>query len=214
MAEFRKPISHKEICELGIPHSSFNCGRVRISRSDRSLQNVNLDVEEPPLQGHQAASGFTVDEAPTSSAHTAELFAQVRDNGRLLDNTRIVLGGSEVFDATFKLGLLVEDDDISNWSIRIQQWPRDLRLRKGLLSSLWTDLSAVVSARDAEVTDAEGAGVTAATFLRSFAAAEEESAAASLRWAVVLNDRGRLAAQLQGMPATAATLNGKPSLKR
>ncbi len=36
----------------------------------------------------------------------------------------------------------------------------------------------------------------------------------SIRWAVVLNDRGRLAAQLQGMPATAATLNGKPSLKR
>jgi hypothetical protein len=158
------------------------------------------------------SSGFTVDEAPTSSAHTAELFAQVR--GRLLDDTRIVLGGNEVFDATFKLGLLVDDDDISNWSIRIQQWPRDLRLRKGLLSSLWSDLSAVVSARDAEVTDDEGAGVTDATFLRSFAAAEEESAAESLRWAVVLNDRGRLAAQLQGMPATAATLNGKPSLKR
>jgi hypothetical protein len=145
------------------------------------------------------SSGFTVDEAPTSSAHTAKLFAQVRDNGCLLDDTRIVLGGNEVFDATFKLGLLMDDDDISNWSIRIQQWPRDLCLRKGLLSSLWTDLSAVVSARDAEVTDAEGAGVTAATFLRSFAAAEEESAAASLRWAGVLNDRGRLAAQLQGM---------------
>jgi hypothetical protein len=167
------------------------------------------------LKGHlykaiRPSSGFTVDEAPTSSAHTAELFAQVRDNGRLLDDTRIVLGGNEVFDATFKLGLLVDDDDISNWSIRIQQWPRDLRLRKGLLSSLWTDLSAVVP----EVTDAEGAGVTAATFLRSFVAAEEESAAAAIRWAVVLNDRGRLAAQLQGMPATAATLNRRPALKR
>jgi hypothetical protein len=94
------------------------------------------------------SSGFNVDQAPTTSAHTAEFFDQVRDNGRLLDDTRIVLGGNEVF----KLGLLVEDDDISNWSIRIQQWPRDLRLRKGLLSSLWTDLPAVVSARDAEVT--------------------------------------------------------------
>jgi hypothetical protein len=29
MAEIRELISHKEICELGIPHSSFNCGRVR-----------------------------------------------------------------------------------------------------------------------------------------------------------------------------------------
>jgi hypothetical protein len=29
MAEIRELISHIEICELGIPHSSLNCGRVR-----------------------------------------------------------------------------------------------------------------------------------------------------------------------------------------
>jgi hypothetical protein len=44
MAEIREKISHKEICELGIPHSSFNCGRVRNSRSDRSLENVDPDL--------------------------------------------------------------------------------------------------------------------------------------------------------------------------
>ncbi len=60
------------------------------------------------------ASGFNVDEAPTSSAHTAELFAQVRKNGCILDDTHIVLRSNVVFDATFKLGLLVEDYLISN----------------------------------------------------------------------------------------------------
>jgi hypothetical protein len=36
------------------------------------------------------ASGFNVDDAPTTSAHsTAELFAQVRDNGRILDDTAL-----------------------------------------------------------------------------------------------------------------------------
>jgi hypothetical protein len=37
---------------------------------------------------------------------------------------------------------------------------------------------------------------------------------AAIRWAVVLGDSGRLLVQLQGLPATAAVLNGKPSLKR
>jgi hypothetical protein len=37
---------------------------------------------------------------------------------------------------------------------------------------------------------------------------------AAVRWAVVLDDGGWLAVQLQGLPASAAMLNGKPSLKR
>ncbi len=44
--------------------------------------------------------------------------------------------------------------------------------------------------------------------------AEDGDAQAALRWAVTLNERGRLAAQLQGLPASAAALNGKPSYKR
>jgi hypothetical protein len=38
MAEIREQISLKEICELGVPHSSFNCGRVR----NRAASNILL----------------------------------------------------------------------------------------------------------------------------------------------------------------------------
>jgi hypothetical protein len=42
------------------------------------------------------AAGFQVDEAPASNPHTAELFATVRENGRIIDDTGMVLGGSKI----------------------------------------------------------------------------------------------------------------------
>ncbi len=42
------------------------------------------------------SAGFQVDEAPTSHPHTAELYATVRENDRIIDDTRMVLGGSEI----------------------------------------------------------------------------------------------------------------------
>jgi hypothetical protein len=63
---------------------------------------------------------------------------------------------------------VVNDASIGDWSIRIQKWPRDVELRKGLLSSLWIDIPALVSGRDAQVIDDQGAGIPAAEFLRRF----------------------------------------------
>jgi hypothetical protein len=49
------------------------------------------------------ASGYHTDQPPTSSKNTAELFAKVRDNGRILDNTRCVLGGMYILEAEIPL---------------------------------------------------------------------------------------------------------------
>ncbi len=95
---------------------------------------------------------------------------------------------------------------IGEWIIGIQKWPRDVELRKGLLSSLCVDIPALVSGSDAQVLDNQGAGIPAAEFLRRF-----NEALASVRWAVVLNDRGKLATQLQALPSSVAVLNGKPN---
>jgi hypothetical protein len=100
---------------------------------------------------------------------------------------------------------------VGEHSVQIQRWPRDLDLRKGLLSGLWKDVSALVASRDACVTDKEGTGVSANEFLRLL---EQTKAQASARWAVVLGDNEKLNLQLQGLPAAAAVLNGKPSFKR
>ncbi len=140
--------------------------------------------------------GFNVNEAPNDASFTAELFATVRSNGRILDDFKCVLGGTDCLEAEFNLAKLFEDPTLGSHSIQIQRWPRDLDLRKGLLSGLWKDVSALVSSRDASVIDKEGAGVTANEFLRML---EQSKAHAAARWAVVLADNEKLALQLQGL---------------
>ena len=155
--------------------------------------------------------GFNVVEAPTDASYTAELFATVRSNGRILDDFKCVLGGTDCLEVEFSLSKIFEDSSLGEHSVQIQRWPRDLDLRKGLLSGLWKDVSALVASRDACVSDKEGAGVSANEFLRLL---EQSKAQASARWAVVLGDNEKLNLQLQGLPAAAAVLNGKPSFKR
>ncbi len=81
---------------------------------------------------------------------------------------------------------------------------------QGLLSSLWKDIAILVSARDASVLDKEGAGIPASEFLKMIEQAEDGPASAAARWAVLLGDNEKLCLQLQGLPAAAAVLNGKP----
>ena len=160
------------------------------------------------------ASGYHTDQPPNTSKHTAELFAEARDNGRILDNTRCVLGGTDILEAEISLAKMFEDPVLRSYKMHIQRWPRDVDLKKGLLSGLWNDLKTVVSARDASVMDNTGSGIPAREFLEVLEGAEDGHESAAIRWAVALGDDERLVLQLQGLPATAALLNGKPSFKR
>jgi hypothetical protein len=159
-------------------------------------------------------SGYNVDEAYNAKPHTAELFATVRDNGRILDDFRCVLGGHAVFEASFELGKVMEDPSISRWTVHLQKWPRDVNLRAGMLTGVWSDVAGLVSSRDAAVFDAQGAQIPPNEFLRRLTEDDSDPLFASVRWAVVLGDNGRLVAQIQGLPGPAAVLNGKPALKR
>ena len=159
-------------------------------------------------------SGYNVDEAYNAKPHTAELFATVRDNGRILDDFRCVLGGHAVFEASFELGKVMEDPSISRWTVHLQKWPRDVTLRAGMLTGVWSDVAGLVSSRDAAVFDAQGAQIPPNEFLRRLTEDDSDPLFASVRWAVVLGDNGRLVAQIQGLPGPAAVLNGKPALKR
>jgi hypothetical protein len=89
--------------------------------------------------------GFKMGEAPNDASYTAELFATVRSNGRILDDLKCVLGGTDCLEAEFNLAKLREDPTFGSHSIQIQRWPRALDLRKGLLSGLWKDVSTLVS---------------------------------------------------------------------
>ena len=77
----------------------------------------------------------------------------MRNNGRILDEVRCVLGGNDTVEAEFSLGELYEDDVVKEWSVKMQNWPRDMNLRRGLLSGMWVDMRDLVTTRDACILD-------------------------------------------------------------
>ncbi len=89
----------------------------------------------------RSCPGFNVDQPPNDDNYTTELFAMVR-----------------VDDFDFQLSKIFNNPVVGAHTIRMQRWPRDLDLRKGMLSGYWKDISTIVSCRDASVFDANGAG--------------------------------------------------------
>ena len=155
-----------------------------------------------------------MDQPPNDDNYTAEIFAMVRDSGRIVDDFKCVIGGTDILETDFSLGKIFSNPTIGAHTIRMQRWPRDLDLRKGLLSGNWKDISAIVSCRDASAFDDKGAGIPADEFLRLLEDLDNGKEAAAVRWAVRLSDSEKLVIQLHGLPAAAAVLNGKPSYKR
>jgi len=158
--------------------------------------------------------GFYVDEAPNTSPLTVELFAQVRSNGRILDNSRHVLGGSILLEGGFPISKICRREDMPGWTANFTVRPRNITLRKGMLTSQWTDISEMVAARNMDIMDGTGASISSADFLRTYGDPEVEQTPAAVRWALMLTEYGQLTLQLQGLPAAAATLNSKPAFKR
>jgi hypothetical protein len=145
-------------------------------------------------------SGYSVDEAFTAKPHTAEIFPTVRDNGRILDDFQCVVGGHAVFEASFKLGKVMEDPSISRSGPGTSTSERACYCSQGPTSlDSYLHVTRQSSTRKGR---------------RSLQTSSSGGFDPLFRWAVVLGDNGRLVAQIQGLPGQAAVLNGKPALKR
>jgi hypothetical protein len=88
-----------------------------------------------------------------------------------------------ILEADFRLNKLFSNPVIGAHTIRMQRWPRDLDLGKGLLSGNWKDIATIVSCRDASVFDDKGAGIPTEEFLRTLEDRANGIEAAAVRWA-------------------------------
>ena len=204
----RSPCS-EEIRELVNPHFSFTRGRVKTPTGDLLFLFAKC-CDSTSASGPRLGSRWT----RRPPAILTQLSYSPPSATMVASSTTRGSGGSEIFEACFKLGKIFKFPGFKDWSLRLQRWGRDLDLRKGLLSGLWQDVSTLISTREADVIDENGAGIGHAEFLRLIGDPDDGAEQAALRWAVALNDRGRLVVQIQGLPASAASLNGKPSLRR
>jgi hypothetical protein len=55
---------------------------------------------------------------------------------------------------------------VAVWTVHNSTRPRNITLRKGMFSSLWSDVSKMVAARNMDIMDNNGTSVPAADFLR------------------------------------------------
>jgi hypothetical protein len=152
---------------------------------------------------------------PTISGdYTIELYAQLRATGRILDNFWAVLGGSKMLYINASLTDMIPSDQFKGWSYRTQRHPRDLALRRNMLSTAWMDMPASLLFNDASIHDENGNLVGNDTFMALLENLPESGPdTAAVRYCVVIGADRHPALQFQCLPASAVVLSGKAAFK-
>ena len=147
--------------------------------------------------------------------------AQVRPNGRIMDHFRIAVGGTQLLENTFVTGEIYANQAIPDMTIKWDVWLRDVKIRRNMSTSEWFDLTELIRSNDACVVEnrdpAPGGSAEQAVdhnaqllaFLDNLP--ERSKCGASVWWAVSIGPSNHLELDLQGLPASAAVLNGKPT---
>ena len=154
--------------------------------------------------------------APTNVTgdYTFELYVQLRPSGRILDHFRVVLGGSKPLDINVSLTDMIPSDRFKGWRYRTQVHPRDLNLRRNMVSSAWIDTPATLLFNEASIFNAEGEVVPNDVFMAMLDDLPEAGPeTVATRYCVTIGADGRPALQFQSLPASAVALSGKAAFK-
>jgi hypothetical protein len=152
--------------------------------------------------------------AGSDDAVAVELLAQLRPNGWILDNFRLVANGSQILDMELAFNHLLPAEPLRDYKLRYQNWARDIAIRRNLTTSCWIDVADLVAANNATVLDPTGAGIPNTEFQQILGELPDEGPeACSIHWAVVAGEDSLLKLPLQALPSDAASLNGRPLTK-
>jgi len=76
-----------------------------------------------------------------------ELMAQIRNNGRILDHHRIVLGGDKMQTLLVPMTKMYPLPALHNYKYKFQFWPRDAAIRRNMCTSIWVDAANIIATR-------------------------------------------------------------------
>ena len=219
----RKSHPSKYRCEVVKNHritarKSAYCPTVAERHSDFFHRAVNISAMDfPPDWKVDDMEDFDVAVATLAESDDSvavELLAQLRPNGRVLDNFRFAVNSSQILDVELSFNNLLPAEPLRDYKLRYQYWARDIAIRRNLTTSGWIDVADLVAANNATVLDPTGAGIPNAEFQQILGELPDEGPeACSIRWAVVAGEDSLLKLQLQALPSDAASLNGRPITK-
>jgi hypothetical protein len=102
----------------------------------------------------------------STSDYVMELLAQLRPSGRILDHFQIALDGSAILSQELDLGQLIPSSIFKGHKLAFQFWPRDIQIRRNMLTSAWLDVPSLVCANEAQVLDPHSTSIPAGSFMR------------------------------------------------
>jgi hypothetical protein len=160
---------------------------------------------EFPIQNwfHFPADEFMTANPRANSEYCAEVMAQVRPNGRIMDHWRITLGGSAILETSVRIDRLIPAAlNLPRKKLQLQYWLRDVTIRRNMTTSTWIDVADLIRVNNATLVDKEDAATTSEDVLNILGAMQDKSAASTaIRWAVVISDDGQLELQLPTPPS-------------
>ncbi len=179
--------------------------------------NKNFKMEFPPDEWNIFAAGdFELAEPRSAGDWGAEVMAQVRSNGRIMDHWRVALGGSKILEASFPLlTFFPAATNLPPWKLTYQQFPRDVKIRRNMVSSAWLDVVNLLASHEFLLSDADDQPVDVQQATQAIKALPaRQSGAGAIRWCVSVTAAGKLELQLQALPSSANILTGKPIFNR
>ncbi len=174
-----------------------------------------LVMEFPPEWAVSPMDDFAMATTHARGEFNVELYAQLRNSGRILDNFCLGLDGAIPLEFSVDLASVIPAVGFDGWKLTQQFWARDVVIQKNMVTSAWVSITDSVVSQDCDLTDADGAGISASEFVRSIAKLPGIGPTnGSTRWAIVLGGDGLLKLQWQALPLPASILNGKTTFKR
>jgi hypothetical protein len=167
-------------------------------------------MEYPPSSWQVFEADLFATAQPRSPGELgAELCVQARPNGRMLDHFRITLGRNRILDVNFAMAKVLQIPQVATWRFKMQQWPRDVVVRRNMTTTEWVNMEALISAKNASVYDGDEI-LDHAEVVADLRRAEAQVA---LRFGVVVGSDHHLQLMLQALPLSTEALLSKPTFR-
>ena len=140
-------------------------------------------MDFPPDWEIYPATEFEEAQAHTPGTLGVELTVQVRDNGRILDHWRLVLGVSNFQRVCVPLTRYIQLPALKGWNLKFQFWAHNGTIRRNMTSSIWVNISKMINSKEAMVTDNTGEPMAQEAVLTVL---QSNNLEAAIRWAVVI----------------------------
>ncbi len=146
--------------------------------------------------------------------YTLEVFAQLRNTVRILDNFRCVLGGSKHLEIDASLMDMIPNECFRGWRYRTQKSPGEVVIRKNMFSSAWVETPTMLLFNEASIYNAAGQVVSKDVFMGMLEDLPESGPeTVATRYCVVFGADRKPALQFQCLPTSAVVLSRKAAFK-